>query len=72
MSAPMHNRITPKAAVVAVQAVIGDGCQEDLAVDVVEVVRPHLESPYVALIETLRRELSSARDEIARLSNDAA
>jgi len=64
------SRVTNQAAVVAVRATIGGNCPEDLAVEVVEVVRPHLESPLVALVRALQKELADAREEIARLHRD--
>lgn len=68
MSAIQQPRITPQAAVVAVRAFIGEGCTEETATDIVEIIRPHLEFPYVALVESLRAELMQAREEIVRLS----
>jgi hypothetical protein len=68
MPAPTTNRITPQAAVAAVRAMLGSACTEDVAIDVIEVVRPYLDAPYVALIESLRGELNQAREEIVRLT----
>lgn len=66
------SRITNQAAVVAVRATIGGNCSEDLAVEVVEVVRPHLEAPIFAVVRTLQQELAEARAEIARISAASA
>ena len=70
MPASTTNRITPQAAVAAVRAMLGSGCTEDVAIDVIEVLRPYLDTPYVALIESLRAELTQAREEIARLTQE--
>jgi GH18 family chitinase len=68
MPASTTNRIAPQAAVTAVRAMLGSTVAEDVAIDVIEVIRPHLDAPYVALIESLRAELNQAREEIARLT----
>jgi hypothetical protein len=61
------SRITNQAAVVAVRATVGNGCPEELAVEIIEVVRPHLEAPIFTIVKTLQKELAEAREEIARL-----
>lgn len=66
------SRITNQAAIVAVRATIGNNCPEDLAVEVIEVVRPHLEAPIVAIVKSLQKELAEAREEIARLHGPTA
>ena len=65
------SRITNQAAVTAVRAAVGGNCPEDLAIEVVEVVRPHLEAPLFAIVRALQKELADAREEIARLGNVA-
>ncbi|MBU6200619.1 MAG: hypothetical protein KJS90_01310 [Acidobacteria bacterium] len=66
------SRVTNQAAVVAVRATVGSGCSEDLAVEIVEVVRPHLEAPIFSIVKALQKELSDARAEIARLQQPPA
>lgn len=61
------SRITNQAAVVAVRATVGNGCPEELAVEIIEVVRPHLEAPIFTIVKALQKELAEAREEIARL-----
>lgn len=68
MAEATGSRITNQAAVTAARATIGNGCPEDLAVEVIEVVRPHLEAPLFAIVKALQNELADARAEIARLS----
>ena len=68
MSSPTTNRITPQAAVIAVRAMLGPNCTDETATDVIEVIRPYLDTPYSALTESLRAELRQAREEIARLT----
>jgi hypothetical protein len=63
------SRITNQAAVVAVRATVGNGCPEELAIEVVEVVRPHIEAPIFSIVKSLQKELAEAREEIARLQN---
>jgi len=65
------SRITNQAAIVAVRATVGSGCSEDLAIEIIEVVRPHLESPIFATVKSLQKELAAAREEIARLQQPA-
>lgn len=60
-------RITNQAAVMAVQAMIGDNCDEEFAIEIVEVVRPHLESPIQFVVSDLRRQLAEAQETIERL-----
>lgn len=60
-------RITNQAAVMAVQAMIGDNCGEEFAIDIIEVVRPHLESPIQFVVSDLRRQLAEATAIIASL-----
>lgn len=64
---PVPARIPPQAAVTAARAMIGNSCTDELALDVVETIRPHLEYPYVALIQSLRIDLEAANLEIERL-----
>lgn len=65
------SRITNQAAIIAVRATIGNNCSEDLAVEVIEVVRPHLEAPIFAIVKALQKELADARGEIVRLTETA-
>lgn len=65
------SRITNQAAIVAVRATVGSGCSEDLAIEIIEVVRPHLESSIFAIVKSLQKELAEAREEIARLQQPA-
>jgi|LakMenE18May11ns_1017448.scaffolds.fasta_scaffold6165519_1 hypothetical protein len=65
------SRITNQAAIIAVRATIGNSCSEDLAVEVIEVVRPHLEAPIFAIVKALQKELADARGEIVRLTEAA-
>lgn len=65
------SRITNQAAVVAVRATIGSGCSEDLAIEVIEVVRPHLEAPIFTIVKSLQKELAEAREELLRLQQSA-
>jgi hypothetical protein len=66
-STPVPTRIAPQAAITATRALIGPTCGEELASDIVEVIRPHLEYPYVEMIKALRAELETAKAEIERL-----
>ena len=61
------SRITNQAAVTAVRATLGKSCSDEMAVEIIEVVRPHLESPLFMIVKSLRKELAQAREEIARL-----
>lgn len=63
---PVASRILPEAAVVAAKAMIGNNCSDELAADVVEVVRGHVEYPYAAYIAQLHQELEQARAEIKK------
>jgi len=71
MTESSGSRITNQAALIAVRATVGNGCSEDLAVEIVEVVRPHLEGPIFAVVKSLQKELAEAREEIARLQQSA-
>lgn len=66
---PVTSRIVPEAAVVAAKAMVGNSCTDELAVEIVEVVRVHVEYPYAAYIAQLHEEITEARAEIARLQN---
>ena len=66
---PVSSRIIPQDALVAAKALIGNNCSDELAVDVVEVVRGHVEYPYAAYIADLHAELAEARAEIERLKS---
>ncbi len=61
---PVTSRIIPEAAVVAAKAMVGNGCTDELATEIVEVVRVHVEFPYAAYIAQLHEELAAARAEI--------
>jgi len=60
-------RITNQAAVTATRAIIGNNCSVDLAVDVIEAVRPHIESPLFDRVKSLQSDLAAAHAEIDRL-----
>jgi hypothetical protein len=66
---PVTTRIIPEAAIVAAKAMIGNNCSDELAIDVVEVVRGHVEYPYAAYIADLHIKLDEARAEIKRLKS---
>lgn len=66
---PVTSRIVPEAAIVAAKAMVGNGCTDELAMEIVEVVRVHVEYPYAAYIAQLHEELAAARAEIVSLQS---
>jgi hypothetical protein len=57
-----HNALIPTDAIVAVRAVLGRQCNDELAADVIGVVLPHLMRGMQTRIELLEKALAATRD----------
>lgn len=55
-------RVVNQNLVMALRAMIGVDCDHDQAVDIIEVIRPHFEQPWVARVKQLQ-------DRIVELEN---
>ncbi len=69
MSAPEQvsqpNRAVSDDAIMAVRAMVGETCDRDMALDVIEVLRPHLEHAWALRVQQLEEKIKELQAKAA-------
>lgn len=56
---PQSIRVVSNEAIIAVRAMVGETCDRDMALDIIEVLRPHLEQAWVIRVKQLEEKISA-------------
>lgn len=56
--ATQPTRAVNDAAITAVRAMVGETCDRDMALDIIEVLRPHLEQAWAIRVKQLEEKIS--------------
>lgn len=69
MSAPEQvsqpNRAVSDDAITAVRAMVGETCDRDMALDIIEVLRPHLEHAWALRVKQLEEKIKELQAKVA-------
>lgn len=55
---PQPTRAVSNEAIIAVRAMVGETCDRDMALDIIEVLRPHLEHAWAIRVKQLEEKIS--------------